>query len=246
MKRLLVLPIPAFIGAFLVFVSGAGYTIGFPRIQVGLAIVTSAGILLLLATTSAVVEWSRTASPPSAPARYYGVVLMGLFLILAGQFVGFPVGCNLANQCPGDPVGTWSTIWPNALSTFAGIVLTAWGFGKARSGGSQLLPLGLGVAIGGFLLLTSGLSIGYITHCPANGCPPLTTGQWWSLFWPDVIAEGLGSVCIVVGLTLAFLGRRRNQLGRLLSNGFSIPTKIAGSNPADPTKPGRGQPTEFC
>ncbi len=227
MNRLLGAPLPAVIGSLLIFSSGAGYGIGFPHINTGLATLTSLGIICLIAAAFAIVWWSEEGLPsPPNPSRYYGVMLLGFAMILSGQFVALPVGCNLANSCPGNPEGTWSTIWPNALFTFAGVVMVAWGFGKARSGGSQLVGLGLGMAIGGFILLTSGLSIGYITHCPANGCPPLTMNQWWALFWPDVIAEVSGAVCIVAGLTLATLGLRRNQLERRLSINASASLEI--------------------
>ncbi len=202
----------AIFGALLIFLSGAGYTTGFPQIGLALALTTSFGIFCLLAASFIVIGWSQKVSPSSTGLnRFYGVLLLGFVLILSGQFSPFPVGCNVGNSCPADPVGAWSTIWPNELVTFIGAVSATWGFCKLRSSASQLIGIGPGLAVGGFLVLVLGLSIGYMTSCPANGCPPLTADQRWAVFWQDVIAEWIGAVCIVAGLITTALGFQRSH-----------------------------------
>ena len=219
MWRLLPVPALAVIGGFLVYIGALGQGFGFPSISPGAAILTTAGVISMMgASFYAVGLYQRGPPGPKDPAAYYGAVVLGFILILAGQFLSYPVGCNLAGSCPASPEGTWSTIWPNVTLTFIGIVLGTWGFGKARSSASELPGLGLGMAVGGFLLLVSGQSMGYMTMCPSGGCPPLTAGQWWSLFWPDVVAEALGATCIIVGLFITALGwSRRSPLDPYLS-----------------------------
>ncbi len=148
----------------------------------------------------------------------YGAVLLGLCLAFASQFIPFPVGCyldawpynltNVHHGCPAGPDGVWSTIWPNVLTACVGVVLATWGYGKTRSRNARLPGLGLGLMISGFVLLVMGLSVGYTTMCPANGCAPLTASQWWSLFWPDVIVDMLGTGLMVAGLVILIASRR--------------------------------------
>ena len=129
----------------------------------------------------------------------------GVILALSAQFIVFPVGCNIGTSCPASPGGVWSTIWPNVLTLNLGFVLVGWGFGASRSGRLSLPGLGIGWILGGIVLLMLGLLIGYSTWCPASGCPPLTSGGWWSLFWPDVIADSLGVLLIIGGSLLVKL-----------------------------------------
>ncbi len=200
----------AIFGALLIFLSGVGYSAGIPRIGTVLAVTISFGIFCLLAASFIVIGWSQRESLGSTHLnRFYGLLLLGFVLILSGQLIPFPVGCNMGSSCPADPVGTWSTIWPNELVTSIGAVSATWAFGKLKSSASQVIGIGPGLAVDGFLVLVLGLSIGYITSCPANGCPPLTADQRWAIFWPDVIAEWLGAICIVAGLITTALGFQR-------------------------------------
>jgi hypothetical protein len=147
--------------------------------------------------------------------RTYGLVDLGFILAFASQFIPFPVGCNLDawpynltnvfHGCPASPEGVWSTIWPNALSTCVGVVLVTTEYGKLRSRDAVLPGLGVGFMVSGFLLLIQGLTIGYFTSCPANGCLPLTAGQWWSLFWPDVVADTMGTALILAGSAILIM-----------------------------------------
>jgi hypothetical protein len=159
----------------------------------------------------------------------YAAIFLGLWLALAAQFIPFPVGCNLASSCPADPEGAWSTMWPNALSTCVGVVLVTAEYGRLRSRDAALRGLGMGLIVSGIFLLVWGLSIGYVTSCPANGCPPLTASQWWSLFWPDVIAEMLGIACIAAGSAI-LITRRRLKVEQV------VPSELRRVVPSSPGK----------
>ncbi len=141
----------------------------------------------------------------SAGAFALAAVYLGLFLAFAAQFIPSPVGCNLTSSCPADPMGAWSTIWPNVLSTCLGVVLLTTGYGRLRSRNGVLPGLGVGLVIGDFFVLVQGLTVGYTTSCPANGCLPLTASQWWSLFWPDVIADMLGTAFMIAGSAILIM-----------------------------------------
>src|SRR5207245_7827494 len=134
-------------------------------------------------------------------------LILGASLIVSSFLVVFPVGCNIASSCPASPFGWWSTFWPNVLAFVVGMMVAAWGL-AARSTRQPLQALGAALVIDGTIMITLGYSVGYETHCPANGCPPLTAGQWWSLFWPDVIAGVLGVVLIAAGFALILVSRR--------------------------------------
>jgi len=203
----------AIVGGFFFFLSSIGYSSGFSYPGVVSSIVAAFSILCLLGAAVIALGLIRTPIEEArVPEMTYAAVYLGLFLAFASQFIPFPVGCNLdawpynltsvSHGCPASPVGVWSTIWPNALTACVGVLLVTMGFRKTRLRSVNLPGLGLGLMISGFLLLVWGFSIGYFTSCPANGCPPLTGSQWWSLFWPDVIAELLGVLCIVSGSTM--------------------------------------------
>jgi len=203
----------AVVGAFFFFVSGLGYSSGFPSEGLLLSFIASLSILCLLGSAViALGSFRRPDEDSHTSQRTLAAVYLGLFLAFAAPFIPFPVGCNLDawpynltnvfHGCPASPVGVWSTIWPNALTTCVGVLLVTTGYGKLRSRKAVLPGLGMGLIVSGFVLLVWGLSIGYFTSCPANGCPPLTGSQWWSLFWPDVVADILGIVCMAAGLVI--------------------------------------------
>jgi hypothetical protein len=156
---------------------------------------------------------------PSSSGVPVAMIAIGFALAVFSPFIAFPVGCNLANSCPADPVGWWSTAWPNVLSLDLGIVLIGGGFGRRGSERSLSVPLGLSLILSGIVLLGLGLSVGYMTSCPANGCPPLTESQSWALFWPNVIADSLGVALLVAGAIVVLLASQRQ--GSDVSSGLS-------------------------
>ena len=200
----------AVVGVFFFFVSGLGYSSGFSSEGLLLSFIASLSILSLLGAAVIALRSFRTPEEDSrASQTTIAAVYLGLFLAFAAPFILYPVGCNLDawpynltnvfHGCPASPEGVWSTIWPNALTTCVGVLLVTTGYGRPRSRRAVLPGLGMGLIVSGFALLVWGLSIGYFTSCPANGCPPLTGSQWWSLFWPDVVADILGTVCMAAG-----------------------------------------------
>jgi len=200
----------AIVGAFFFFVSGLGYSSGFASEGLLLSFIATLSILCLLgAAVVALRSFKAPGEDSHASQATLAAVYLGLFLVFAAMFIPFPVGCNLDawpynltnvfHGCPASPEGVWSTIWPNALTTCVGVLLVTAGYGKLRSKDAALPGLGMGLIVSGFALLVWGLSIGYFTSCPANGCAPLTGSQWWSLFWPDVVADILGVVCMAAG-----------------------------------------------
>ena len=203
----------AVVGAFFFFVSSLGYSPGFPSESILLSFIAALSILSLIGAAVVALSSFRTPDEDShASQMTLAAVYLGLFLAFAALFIPFPVGCNLDawpynltnmfHGCPASPEGVWSTIWPNALTTCVGVLLVSTGYGKLRSRSAALPGLGMGLIVSGFALLVWGLSIGYFTMCPAVGCPPLTGSQWWSLFWPDVVADILGIVCMAAGLVI--------------------------------------------
>jgi hypothetical protein len=149
------------------------------------------------------------------------VASVGIVIMLLAPFIPFPVGCNLqtwfnhtnvSHGCPASPIGTWSTVWPNVLLLDLGLVFASIGLGSAKPDRSPVVGAGTGLIMGGLFLIAFGYSSGYITSCPANGCPPLTSAEWWSLFWPDVLAKIIGASQIVVGTLTCFLVVRRQTL----------------------------------
>ncbi len=194
------------LGASFFFLSRGGYPLGFPRMGSGLSPIAALSLLSLLGAIGiGITTVNRHGERSSRSPWAYAAISAGVVLTIAAEFVSFPVGCNLAQSCPGSPVGTWSTVWPNALTTCIGIVVFSWGSGISKSRNGAVPGVGLGLIISGFVLVVSGLSIGYSPFCPINGCAPLTSTQWWSLFWPDVIAEVLGVALMVAGTGVEFL-----------------------------------------
>lgn len=192
-------------GAFFLLISGGGFSTGFPKVGTELSLFATIGILGLVSASALGMRAFEVRSGQSPISTIpYALMLSGVSLLLVASFVPFPVGCNSVGQCPANPQGTWSTVWPNAFSMCLGAVFLTSGYGRLRSPTAMVTGLGVGLVIGGLFLLVSGISIGYVTSCPANGCLPLTGSQWWSLFWPDVIAEAIGAVMIVSGSIILF------------------------------------------
>lgn len=148
-------------------------------------------------------------------------LVAGLLACIAGLFVAFPVGCNplpVYQGCSADPVSWWSTFWSNIVAFEVGLAVFAWGLGAGRSPRPPAGSLGTALIVDGFVSNFPSLVVGwfqrwkglpyYATSCPANGCAPLTPGQWWSLFWPGVVAGSIGIVLIVAGAVLVLASRR--------------------------------------
>lgn len=123
----------------------------------------------------------------------------GLALVLLAPFLPFPVGCNVWSGCPMSPYGTWSTVWPNMLVLSSGLVLASVGFAAMMPQRSPAVGAGTGMIMSGLALVAFGYSFGYMTSCAANGCLPLTTADWWSLYWPNVLAISSGWILIISG-----------------------------------------------
>ena len=189
-----------------------------PPLPPAILLMKMAGVASLILAFAVALRTPRESSlvksaPPArtSASRFIGgtELILGASLVVSSFFVVFPVGCNIASACPASPFGWWSTFWPNVLTFVVGMMVAAWGLAVARSMRLPLQTLGAALVIDGTVLITLGYSVGYETWCPANGCPPLTAGGWWSLFWPDVIAGVLGVVLIAAGFTLILVSRRR-------------------------------------
>jgi hypothetical protein len=187
-------------------------------------------------------------------ASYYGIVLvrvdeatswkklrmvtwLGILFTIVAVFFPFPVGCNLqswyntsniSHGCPADPVGTWSSAWPNVLLLEIGLVFASVGLASAKPDRSKVVGVGMGLIMGGLVLIALGSSFSYMTSCPANGCPPLTSAGWWSLFWPNVLAEAIGAGQIGVGSAACLITLLRQRVA--LS---PVVTPVSGGPPAE-------------
>jgi len=218
LRRLIAVLVLAAVGAFFFFLSGFAYAGGFPSGGFELTFIADVSVLCLLgASVIALMSFKNPDKVSHRSKMTYATLFLGLFLVLVAFLIPFPVGCNLdawpynltnvSHGCPASPEGAWSTIWPNALTTCFGVILVTSVYGRLRSRNAVIPGLGMGLIVSGFLLLVWGLSIGYSTSCPGNGCPPLTGSQWWSLFWPDVTAEIMGVLCMVAGTVILFASR---------------------------------------
>jgi hypothetical protein len=206
------------VGVFLLYAVGSGT--GF--VPISLPSTWSpfmlAGALCLLAAAYAGVLLVRTTGGQSRRS-HSSVIWLGIAMVLLAPFLPFPVGCNLQTVfntshaslgCPASPYGSWSTVWPNVLILDLGLILTGLCLAERRSDGSPLAGLGMGSIMSGIVLIAFGSSFSGITACTAIGCGTLTGGAWWSLFWPNVLAESLGAILIVVGCVTVFLAWHRS------------------------------------
>jgi len=158
------------------------------------------------------------------------VTSLGILITVLAPFIPFPVGCNLqtwfnhtnvSHGCPASPIGAWSTIWPNVLLLDIGLAFASMGLASAKPERSPVVGAGMGLMMGGFVLIAFGSSFSYMTMCPANGCPPLTSAGWWSLFWPNILAKIIGAGQIFVGSMACFIALHRQRAA--LSPAFTIP-----------------------
>ena len=188
-----------------------------PPLPPAVALMRMAGVASLILAFAVALRTPRESSlvksaPPArtSASRFISgtELILGASLVVSSFFVVYPAGCNVASSCPASPFGWWSTFWPNVLAFVVGMMVAAWGLAAARSMRLPLQALGAAFVIDGIVLITLGYSVGYFTWCPANGCPPLTAGQWWSIFCPDVMAGVLGVVLIAAGFALIFVSRR--------------------------------------
>jgi hypothetical protein len=150
-------------------------------------------------------SWVKGASPI--------VLFSGALILLLSVFVPFPVGCNLTPSCPASPYAWWSTWWANVLGSCLGILLIAFGFGAYKLARFSLGSIGTGLIVDGFILnfpiFVLPLSgIYYATSCPGSGCPVLTPGQWWSIFWPGVVVGAVGVLLIAGGAAFVLYSKR--------------------------------------
>jgi hypothetical protein len=163
------------------------------------------------------------------------VTSLGILITVLAPLIPFPVGCNLqtwfnstpniSHGCPADPFGTWSTVWPNILLLDIGLVFASIGFASAKPDRSPVVGTGMGLIMGGLVLIAFGSSSGYITMCPMNGCPPLTSAEWWSLYWPNILAQAIGAGQIIVGSMACFIALRRQRA--ITSAAVTIPISIS-------------------
>ncbi len=197
-------------GAFILYLYAGVYSGGgglYPALP--FTTIADIGVLCLLISSRAVLRSYRAPNTTNVganqPRNWLAPTVLGVILTLSAFFIPFPVGCNVASSCPMSPLGAWSTIWPNTITICLGFMLAAWGWGAGRSRELSLPGLGVGMVPAGAVLLMLALRISYSTMCPLNGCLPLTGSQWWSLFWPDVVAGSLGVMLMVAGFLLALL-----------------------------------------
>jgi hypothetical protein len=94
-----------------------------------------------------------------------------------------------------------------------GLVFASIGLASAKPDRSPIVGAGMGLLMGGLVLIAFGSSFTYMTNCPENGCLPLTSAQWWSLYWPNVLAKIIGAGQMVVGGTACFIALRRQRVG---------------------------------
>jgi hypothetical protein len=158
------------------------------------------------------------------------VTSLGILITVLAPFTPFPVGCNLqtwfnhsnvSQGCTVSPIGTWSTVWPDVLLLDIGLLFASIGMASAKPDRSPVVGAGMGLMMGGLILIAFGYSSGYMTSCPANGCLSLTSSQWWSLFWPDVLAQIIGASQIVVGTVTCLIAVRRPRVA--FSEAATIP-----------------------
>lgn len=158
---------------------------------------------------------------PPRPVWAALLLTTGILACLAGLLVPFPVGCNVLppyQGCPADPVSWWSTFWPNILAFGTGLVMVAWGLGIRNAWRLPMGSIGGALIVDGLVFNFPSLIVGwfqrwkdlpyYFTTCTANGCPPLTTGQWWNLWWPGIVAGGVGIGCVITGGVLLLISKR--------------------------------------
>lgn len=167
------------------------------------------------------------------------VTSLGVVVMVLAPLTPFPVGCNMqtwfnphpniSSGCPADPMGTWSTIWPNVLLLELGLVFASIGLALAKPERSPLVGAGMGLIMGGLVLIAFGSSFDYMTMCPEGGCPPLTSTGWWSLFWPNVLAKIIGASQMAVGTTACIIALRRQRV--FLSPAVTIP--VSEVSPAE-------------
>jgi hypothetical protein len=147
--------------------------------------------------------------------RYEGAILLliGIALVIASTLVLFPVGCNSPGfECFQQPSTFWTTYWPNFLAIDAGFVLLA--LGAFRTVGQALphrIPIGFGLLLSGIILLLPSIGLGAnapdaVSSCNVNGCPPMTSSQFWSLYWYNYAALAVGLSLVLIGTGLVMIG----------------------------------------
>ncbi|MDA4114744.1 MAG: hypothetical protein OK474_11930 [Thaumarchaeota archaeon] len=151
--------------------------------------------------------------------RYEGAIplLIGIALVIASTLVLFPVGCNSPGfECIQQPSTFWTTFWPNFLVIDAGFVLLA--LGAFRAVGRALphrIPIGFGLLLSGITLLLPSIGLGanvpvVMGSCPLNGCFPLTSSQFWSLYWYNYAALAVGLSLVLIGTGFVLFGVRKS------------------------------------
>jgi hypothetical protein len=209
----------AALGTFLMYGVGGGMQ---PASKPSaLSSIMLAGAICLLGAAYSGVILLRVNNGGSRKKLTVVVTSLGILITVLAIFTPFPVGCNLQTWfnhtnvsygCPASPFGSWSTVWPNVLLLDIGLVFSSIGLASAKPDRSPVVGAGMGVIMGGLVLVAFGSSFSYITSCPANGCPPLTSAQWWSLFWPNILANIIGASQIVVGSMACLIALRRQRV----------------------------------
>jgi hypothetical protein len=215
-------------GTFLMLGAGEGISVDMlPSLSSAFML---AGAICLLGAAYSGVVFLRVSNVRSWN-RLTIVTSLGIVIVVLAPFIPFPISCNLqtwynptnvSHGCPANPWGTWSTVWPNVLLLDLGLVFASIGLASAKPDRSPLAGAGMGLAMGGLALIAFGYSfIFYLMMCPEGGCPPLTSAQWWSFFWPNVLAKIIGASQVVVGAAVCFIGVRRGAPA--LSEPVTIP-----------------------
>jgi hypothetical protein len=197
-----------------------------------------AGAVCLLAAAYVGVVLLRVNT--AAPRRKLTVVTwLGVLIVVLAPLTPFPVGCNLQTWfnphpnisygCSASPIGTWSTVWPNVLLLDIGLVFASIGLASAKPDRSPVVGAGMGLIMGALVLIAFGSSSGGITMCPANGCLPPTSAQWWSLYWPNVLARIIGAGQIVVGSAACLIALHRQRAALSLA----VTTPVSESPPVE-------------
>lgn len=218
---LLALPALAALGTFLMYGVAGSLVLDSVPSDVSPFMLAGAMCLLAAAYSGVVLLRVNKVGPLKKLTVVTRLAIVVILLAPFPPFPPFPVGCNLqtwfnhtnvSHGCPASPVGTWSTIWPNVMLLDLGLVFASIGLASAKPDRSPVVGAGMGLMMGGLILFALGHSSGYITTCTPNGCLPLTSAEWWSMSWPNVLAEIIGPSQIVVGIIACFIAVRRQNV----------------------------------
>jgi hypothetical protein len=168
-------------GSFLMYGVAESMLLSMPS-EVSSPFMLAGAVCLLVAAYSGVVL--LRVNDAVSRKKLTAVTSLGILITVLAPFTPFPVGCNLqtwfnptnvSHGCPASPIGTWSTVWPNVLLLEIGLVFASIGMASAKPDRLPVVGAGSELMMGGLFLIAFGSSFSYMTMCPANGCPPLTS-----------------------------------------------------------------------